>query len=165
LSVSPAHVRACPEPAPFHPQNFLFACGRLSGCPPSNTWFFETNSSQRSERHHGRFSRFCGAHGRDRQTDRQTTLYSVCSNRPQPADVAMRPNVQLPTTLVVQVEQSVCVCVCPYLCVRVTITFELTTGTHYVRPVCTDAFLTPVRTARTYGCQKCTGIYTGRIYG
>jgi len=47
----------------------------------------------------------------DRQTDRQTTLYSVCSNRPQPADVAMRPNVQLPTTLVVQVEQSVCVCV------------------------------------------------------
>ena len=123
-----------------------------SGRTPCNTWFFETHSSQRSERHHDRFSRFCGAHGRDRQTDRQTTLYSVCSNRPQPAGVAMRPNTQLPATLVVQVEQSVCVC--PYLCVRVTITFELMTGTHYVRPVYTDAFLTPIHTARTYGCQK-----------
>jgi len=98
-----------------------------SGRTPSDTWFFETHSSQRSERHHGRFSCFCGAHGRDRQTDGQITLYSVCSNRPQLADVAMRPNMQLPTTLVVQVEQSVCVC--PYLCVRVTITFELRTGT------------------------------------
>jgi len=35
-----------------------------------HTWF--THPSQHPEQHHDRFSRFCMAHGRDRQTDRHT---------------------------------------------------------------------------------------------
>jgi len=53
------------------------------------------HSSQHPERQHNRFNRFCRAHGRDQQTDRQTdrltTLYSVCSNRVNLDSAAMRP--------------------------------------------------------------------------
>jgi len=40
-----------------------------------------------SKRHLDRFSRFCRAHGRYRQTDRRR--YSVCSNRPHLASAAL----------------------------------------------------------------------------
>ena len=59
---------------------------------PSNRWFDGSISGPTRvhlKRHHDRFSRFCGAHGRDRQTERP--LYSVNSNRPHLASAAMRP--------------------------------------------------------------------------
>jgi len=47
---------------------------------------------QQPKRHLNRFSRFCRAHDRDKQTDRQTT-YSVGNSRPQYVrSTAMRPN-------------------------------------------------------------------------
>jgi len=52
------------------------------------------DSSPQAKRHLDRFSGFCRAHDRDKQTDRQRDepLYSVCNNRPHLRSTAMRPN-------------------------------------------------------------------------
>jgi len=49
--------------------------------PPSYTWFLWPNwpTSPHPKRQNGRFSRFCAVHGRDQQTHRQTTIYTVAS--------------------------------------------------------------------------------------
>jgi len=64
--------------------------------PGYNFW---ADPSHPPKPHIYRFSCFCRAHERDRQTNRQTdtltqwhTTYSVCSNGPHLAIAAMRPN-------------------------------------------------------------------------
>jgi len=57
------------------PQNCPSTCGIWT---PSNIWF-PGQPSPHSEQHVDRFSCYCRAHDRDRQTDRPR--YSVCSNR------------------------------------------------------------------------------------
>ena len=49
--------------------------------PPSNTWFHRSTCLIPLKRHLDRFRRFCRAHERDQQTDRQTDIATVCSNR------------------------------------------------------------------------------------
>jgi len=60
----------------------LYAPGCSNVYPSSNTCSLD-HSSPQPKRHLDRFSRFCRAHNRDRQTDRRTIGYcDVCSNRP-----------------------------------------------------------------------------------
>ena len=71
---------------PIH--SVMYNCCPVSMCTPISHMLPCAHPSPYQTRHLDRFSHFCKAHDRERQTDRQTSRYSICNS------IHSRPNVR-----------------------------------------------------------------------